>query len=559
MTTGMAAEEQRRVRSLWLAPLALYALIFACFTAPLLERFSTHFFADAGDGVVNVWNLWWIDTAVTRLRTQPWWTTHLHFPHGTSLLGHTLNPFNGFLGILLQPWLGLVRTHNVIVVFAFVVGAYAAFRLALHVTERYVGSLIAGFVFGFSSFHFAHAIGHLNLVSLEWIPLFFLAWLRLFERPSLARGAQAALALFLVLLCDHYYFLYCVLGGALLLLVQMVQRRDLLFWLRPPFIGPMASFVAVSVFSSGALVVPLLWLADRDPLSGVHSARYYSMDLMSLWIPGGNWRFGELTMGFWSRLVGEPVTESSVSLGFAATLAIFVTWRQRARFRALDLAPWWALLAFFPVMSLGPLLQVWGVTLPVVLPYRLLEILLPPLELSGCPVRMVVMVTLAAGILAGVGIDELLRRGRGARAGAVLLVLVMGIELLPRQIPTTAVGPLPGWVPALAALPERYGFMDVEGVVVGPPALYFQTIHHVPMFEGYMARTPASALQRDAALRILRRRGNFRSLCIEHGFAYFLFPRGGAGSMPNAPIWSGEDLELYDVRSAWACADTRSR
>jgi len=61
--------QQRRLGPLWLAPLSLYALLFFCFTAPLLGRFSTHFFADMGDGLVFVWNLWWVDTAVTRLRT----------------------------------------------------------------------------------------------------------------------------------------------------------------------------------------------------------------------------------------------------------------------------------------------------------------------------------------------------------------------------------------------------------------------------------------------------------------------------------------------------------
>ena len=65
----MGAAQQGRVGSLWLAPLALYALVFVGFTAPLLARFSTHFFADMGDGLVFVWNLWWVDTAVTRLRT----------------------------------------------------------------------------------------------------------------------------------------------------------------------------------------------------------------------------------------------------------------------------------------------------------------------------------------------------------------------------------------------------------------------------------------------------------------------------------------------------------
>ncbi len=558
MSAGMLPAEQRPAGSLWLAPLALYALIFACFTAPLLARFSTHFFADAGDGFVNVWNLWWVDTAVTRLRTQPWWTSHLHFPEGTSLLGHTLNPFNGFAGILLRPWLGPVRTHNLIVIFAFVGGAYTAFRLALHVTGRYAGSLIAGFVFGFSSFHFAHAVGHLNLVSLEWIPLFFLTWLRLLERPSAARGVHAALALFLVLLCDNYYFLYCVLGGGLVLGVLAIQRRDLGFLLRPPLLVSLGSFVAASALSSGALVGALLWSARGNPLAGAHRAMDFSMDLLSFWIPGGNWRFAELTLPFWSQLPGEPVVEGTVSLGFATTLAVFLAWRQRASHRALELTVWWVMLAFFAVLSLGPLLQVWGLQYPLVLPYRLLEILLPPLELSGCPVRMVVMVTLSAGILAGLGIDELLRRGSVARAAAVLLVIVMAIELLPRPLPATEASPVPGWVTALAGLPKNHGFMDADEVTARTEALYYQTLHEVPMFEGYIARIPTSALVQNKALRALRRAEDFQSLCVEYGFAYFLLRRGrGAASLPVAPSWSGAEVELFDVRSTWDCAEIR--
>ena len=552
----MAAVEQRRVFSLWLAPLALYALVFFCFTAPLLGRFSTHFFADMGDGLVFVWNLWWVDSAVTRLRTQPWWTSYLHFPHGTSLLGHALNPFNGFVGILLQPWLGLVRTHNVIVVFGFVVGAYTAFRLALHVTGRTAGSLIAGFLFGFSSFHFAHAVGHLNLVSLEWIPLFLLAWLRLLERPSVGRGAQAALALFLVLLCDHYYFLYCVLAGALVLLVRAFQRRDLLFWLRPPFVVPLGCFVAVSALSSGALVLPLIWHAQGDPLSGAHPAGYFSMDLLSLWIPGGNWRFSELTLPFWSRLSGEPVHESSVHLGFAATLAIFFAWRQRASLRALDLVVWWVILVFFAVMSLGPFaagLGRNGAGRAAVPSARDSPAAARALRLPGTHGR--------DGDARG---RDPGRRGdrraaavaEGARVpGPLLLLLVMGIELLPARIPTTAANPLPGWVPALAAMPEAYGFMDVDEVVVGSPALYFQTVHEVPIFEGYIARIPASVKAQDAALRALRRRGNFRR-SAKNTASPTSCSEPGAARAPCRSRRSGAERisSCYDVRSAWDCA-----
>ena len=552
LVTG-SSSEQRRAGELCLAPLALYALLFFAFTFPLLARFSTHFFANDGDGLSNVWNLWWVGTAVTRLRTWPWFTAHLHFPHGTTLLGHTLNPFNGFVSILLEPWLGLVRAHNTIVIFAFVFGAYAAFRLALHVSGRYAGSLVAGFVFGFSTYHFAHAEGHLNLVSLEWIPLFLLAWICLLERPSASRATLAAFSLLLVLLCDYYYFFYCVLAGALVLVAEAWHRRDWRFWLRAPLAGRLAAFVGVSALTSGVLVALLLWTDQRDPFMGEHDASQFSLDLLALWIPGGTWRFHELSEAFWSRLPGNT-TESSVHLGVGVTLAALFAWRSRARPAAPDLTLWWVILGFFAVMSLGPSLQIWGRLYPIPLPYRLLEQGFPPLRVSGVPVRMVVMVTLAAGILAGAGIDELLRRGARARVGALLLMLCMVVELLPRPLTTTDSRRVPGWVAPLAALPKQHGFMDATAAIPSAAALYFQTLHEVPMFEGFIARVPASVFLKSNALRQLLLRRDFASLCQQYGFAYFLLrERTGHGALPVAPVWMGEGLELYDVRTAWVC------
>jgi hypothetical protein len=539
--------------ALWLAPLALYALIFAAFSFPLLTRFSTHFFANDGDGLSNVWNLWWVQTALTRLGTSPWFTSHLHFPHGTTLLGHTLNPFNGFLTVLLEPWLGLVRTHNAIVVFSFVFGAWAAFRLALHGTGRYVASLIAGFVFGFSNYHFAHAEGHLNLVSLEWIPLFLLAWLRLLERPSAGRAIGAALALLLVLLCDHYYFLYCVIAALLLLAVEMRRRRDVRFWLRAPAAGPFAVFLLASALSSGVLVALLLAADQRDPLMGGHEPRRFSMDLLALWIPGAHWRFHAWTESFWSRLPGNTV-ESSVHLGLGVTLAVLLASRRRARAAARDLTAWWVLLAFFALMSLGPFLQIWGRAQPIPLPYLGLELVLPPLRISGVPVRMVVMVTLAAGILAGVGVDALLRGGARARLAALVILVCMTLEFLPKPLPSTDARRVPGWVAALAGRPAQHGFMDATQELPDTSALYFQTLHGVPIYEGFVARLPASVFLKDRELWKLRARRDFQSLCEQHGFAYFLLREGTAyGALPVGPVWRGEGLELYDVRAVWSC------
>ncbi|HYV09319.1 MAG TPA: hypothetical protein VE980_00200, partial [Pyrinomonadaceae bacterium] len=161
---------------LFVIPLLFYFACFYLLTFPQLHQFSTHYFTDEGDGLGNIWNLWWTNKAITELHQYPWHTTFLYYPYGTSLLSHTLNPFNGLLAIVLLRLMTQVQAHNFIVVFAFVVSGVTAFFLAREFTKSFAACLIAGFIFTFSEYHFSHAQGHLNLLSMEWIPLFVLCW-----------------------------------------------------------------------------------------------------------------------------------------------------------------------------------------------------------------------------------------------------------------------------------------------------------------------------------------------------------------------------------------------
>src|SRR6188472_1231712 len=120
----ITARSRRRLESagvtMVLAPAMFFLAWFVVLTWPAITRFQTHLFADEGDGVQNVWNLWLVNRTVTVLHQNPWHTTLLHYPYGTSLLGHTLNPFNGFVAIGLLKFMSLTSAHNTIVVFSFV-------------------------------------------------------------------------------------------------------------------------------------------------------------------------------------------------------------------------------------------------------------------------------------------------------------------------------------------------------------------------------------------------------------------------------------------------------
>ena len=524
-------------------PLIFYLVCFYLLTFPQLHQFSTRYFTDEGDGLGNIWNLWWTNKAITELHQSPWHTTFLYYPYGTSLLSHTLNPFNGMLAIILLRLMSQVQAHNVIVIFTFVVGGVTAFVLAREFTRSFAACLLAGFIFTFSEYHFSHAQGgHLNLLSMEWVPLFVLCWYRLITRPRVITGVSAAGVLFLVLLCDYYYFLYCVLIGALIFTWHWIKSRDWLFFLRSKYPHALGSFLLVTLATSGPLVISLLMLLVRDPPSGAHDPADFSLDLLGLFIPGRQWRFSELTSFYWSGL--NEANEQSVHLGFAVFVMLVYVWIRRKKLHE-HVELWFLVFIVFVLLALGPSLHIAGheIHFPL-MPYTAVVKLIPGMSLGGMPVRMVSMAILAASIIAAVGFAELLNRKRSSAVFVAIILMVLVFEYLPGPIPARE-NPWPQFVKELKKLPEGavYDARDTKF-----HALYYQTVHQKPMAYGYIARVSGSVDAKSQELRRAFEMGDYERLSREYGFRYLVLP----GNMNRvaalgSPLFHDMDAQIYDL------------
>ncbi|HSG43134.1 MAG TPA: hypothetical protein VLA72_08255, partial [Anaerolineales bacterium] len=461
-----------------LAPALLYFILFSLLTYPLILDFSTFFFTDAGDGLMNVWNIWWINTAVTHPSTHAsiWHTNMLHWPFGITLLGQTLNPFNGLVAIPLLKFMSLVQAHNSIVIFTFVMSGVTAYWLSYYVTRSVWGSLLAGFIFTFSSYHFAHYYGHLNLISMEWIPLFVLCWYVLITRPSVLMALASALTLWLVLLCDYYYFFYSVLAGVLIALWHMISKRKLWLFFSREYLTSLSVFTGTTLLLTGPIIFPLMYLLRVDPLLDAHNPKGFSLDLLSPFLPGETWRFSQLTEGFWSKLpIG--ISEASVYLGYSVIILLVFVWIQR---RSMDSASrretniWFFIIGFFFLMALGPVLQINGkIVYESIMPYTLMEKTLPFLKLSGVPIRMVIMVTLAASVLCAMAVKILVGNFPQKILFTSFLVVLLFVEYLPAPLPLTSTD-MPNYVAALDDLPNEGGVLDLAAPTKHLQ-LYYQT------------------------------------------------------------------------------------
>ena len=218
----------------------------------------------------------------------------------------------------------------------------------------------------------------------------------------------------------------------------------------------------------------------------------------------------------------------------------------------------WFVLISFAVLSLGPVLHIWGLVVPMVkLPYGVFGRLLPPLR-SGCPGRMTVMVALGAGVLIAEQVERMLSRTEGGRKrwqpmASVALLGILFVEFLPA--PMTTVKPIvPGWVEVLAAQPKARALYDIDDLENESAALYYQTIHQVPMVGGYIARVPSAVDRRDRVLRDLAHAGQLRTLCERYGIGYVL-----ARPMADPPplLYTDGRVALYDLTKKWDCRATQ--
>jgi hypothetical protein len=536
----------------WAFATAFYLGWFVLFTWPALRYGRTDLLTDAGDGLQNVWNLWWMRKALVELHTSPWYTRYLYFPEGVTLIGHTLNPFNGLMAI---PFLGLFSltvAHNALIVFSFVVAGLTAYGLCRYVSGSHWGSLWGGFVFTFSSFHFAHAQGHMQLVALEWIPLFLLCWLRWLEAPTAARAAAAAGALVLVFLCDLYYTLFSTLAAAIISSWWLAGERGRGGRPWRDYTRSGLALAGLAGVPIGAFAVALLYRHHHDPLLGVHDPSGINMDLLAPLIYGGHWRFAELTAPYWRRISGN-IHESSLHLGWSviAALVCCAVWRKRVA-RPSVVGLWFLLGGVFALLALGPVLRIWGRAITwIPMPYDLLASAIPPLRLAGAVARFFVITYLAAGVLVALVYPALRAGPLRGRWRPALAAAFVALEYWPAPLPRTH-SALPAYVEAIAAAPGAGGVIDL----VNTPSivLYHQTRHEKPIAFGYIARFPASALLRavpttTAAKELTKHEtatDAARRLAAD-GFRYVIATAPPAPSPALDRLYTDAEVVVYDL------------
>lgn len=538
-------------------PSVLYTAIFLLLTYPAILRVNTRLWAGAGDGLAIFWNLWWVPKALLSLHTHPWFTSYLFHPVGVPLWMHTLHPLKGLMAIPLGVFLNPLCTYNTLLMLSFTLTGLTAFWLCHAFSRAYWPSILGGCVFTFCNYHFAHAQGHLHLVSMEWIPVFLLLWYRLLVAPRMITGLGAALALLLVLFSDSYYFMHSAIAGIVMAAWWAVRSRAPLFWTRRPYPTALVAFILPTLASSGFFVFYAIHAMASDPPTGYFPSWKHSMDLLAPFIPGAHWRFAEWTHAYWSRIPGS-IHGNSVNLGMSVWVLIVYAWFRRRDLGHPDVSLWFTLGIFFGVMALGPRLFVAGYPVPHLgdgsvpglgMPYSLLETLLPPLKVGARPNRMVVIATLSAAVIVSLVVKKLWLDPVRRRLVGWLLLPLMLFEYLPSPLPLTAVD-APAYVCYLATTAPSGALYDM----VTPPAksMYYQTIHERQIPRGWVSREPMRVRQFMERVHAAAAEYRWDRLRDVYDYRFVLVPNAVIASNASAYVglqigFADPEWTLYDL------------
>jgi hypothetical protein len=209
------------------AAATLFVALTLIATYPIARAPASYAFFDHADAQLNTWILAW-DAHALAHDPRNLFNANIFAPERRTLAySETLLGYLPIFGPIL--WLrgSPVLAFNAVLLFSFVASAFAMYLLARHLTRRQWPAIVAGIVYAFAPYRFAH-IPQIQLEAMEWMPLAFLCLHLFIERRQFRYAAALAVTVAIEALCCAYYAVFLVLAliTAAPILLRLDRRRE---------------------------------------------------------------------------------------------------------------------------------------------------------------------------------------------------------------------------------------------------------------------------------------------------------------------------------------------
>ena len=475
------------------AVLCTYLALTLVMTFPLALSWRSSLPAGSGDIWQNYWNFWWWKQCLLN-GWNPLHSPLLFHPLGADLVFHTHSPLNQIVAMPVNLLLGEAAAYNFCLFVALTLSGFGTYLLVRELTGSASSGFLAGLVFAYFPQTVEQTFEHLNLFSLQFIPLTLFYLLRWSRSQQLAHALAFGACFGLNALASWH------LGLKLLMLVApwtaVLAWRNRHRW--RAFLGHAFAAATLATLLVLPLVTPMIAIVVEGTDYYVKGPVQRGIDLSYLFTPS-----------FANPVLGSLVTSRYLERAYQASgfvcylglvpvaLAAVGVWRQGRR-----AAPWAAVFLAGLVLALGAEL-LWNGSRyeSVTLPFAALR-WFPFLENLRVANRFLILAGVGLAVLAGYGWRSLGRKPAWALP-LVAVLLLTEYSWLPFPARPVKHSPL------LERIAERSGavldipFHQKNRTVHNMVA---QTVHDRPISGGYLSSYPPeieTAIQSDPALKQL--------------------------------------------------------
>ena len=217
-----------------LLAVGFFVLTTLLMTYPLVSTMGTNV-RDLGDPLLNTWILDSNVDKISRFNFKDYFDTNIFYPHQKTLAysEHLLTQSLIALPVSLFSQ-NPVFVYNFVLLFSIFTSCLGMYFLARYLTGSPLSGVVAGIIYGFAPFMFAH-LSHLQILTAGGIPLAILFLHKFFKGESWKDLLFFLLFYTLQVLANGYYALYLTLFAGVYFLAFFFFKkkyRDRRFWLK---------------------------------------------------------------------------------------------------------------------------------------------------------------------------------------------------------------------------------------------------------------------------------------------------------------------------------------